>query len=133
MSTYAHIIRYNRVTGERTYIDSNSAGTTYSNLTITIYTADTANPAYVPAYQISDAGDALVVYSGGVYLKHLSDGSGTLEGFIKNGSTYYTNPSGTSFLSANGKYTTYEYNAYTLGLITASSGFNDIIRSATGL
>jgi len=131
LSSYAHIVRYNRVTGERMYIDSDSAGATYSNLHITIFSSDLSSPVYVPAYQISDAGDAIVAYSGGSYLKHLSDGSGTLEGFVKNGGTYYTNANG--FLSANGKYTTYGYNAYTLGLITASSGFNDVIRSATGL
>ena len=132
MSSYAHVVRYNRITGERKYIDSDSAGTTYSNSALTIYTADAEKPTPTPLYQISDAGDAVVSYSGGVYLKHLSDASGTLEALVKTGSTSYTNQ-GFTYLSASGKYTSYSYNAYTLDLITSNTGFKDIVRSATGL
>lgn len=122
MSSYAHMVRYNRITGERVYIDSDSAGTTYSNSTLTIFSSDLSQPLSVSYRQISDAGDAFVFYSGNGYLKHLSDGSGTLEG-----------PASGDFMSANGKYFVCTGNAYTRGLIASNTGFLDVIRSATGL
>lgn len=129
-----HLVLYNRVTGERKYIDSNSAGTTFDGNSLTLTHSATLRQQDYFKSSVSDKGDVVFSYNGQAYLKHLSDGSGTLEGLLKDpNGTYLAGPS-QAFLSADGRFATYSTSsAYALGLLTSTSTKKDVVRSATGL
>jgi hypothetical protein len=129
-----HLIRSNRITGEKGFVDTASNGTTFSVQQTT-------------ASSISDKGDMEFMYAPStstpsIYLKHLSDGSGTLENVFKgpNG-TYnlYNEDYGyPQAVSANGKYAIFSTRkAWYLGLTTdvysGSSNPMNVVRSETGL
>lgn len=130
MNSYLHLVRYDRITGERKYIDSNSSdvfstsnlsyNSTYSNVQSNIFNAS-----------ISDSGDAVFSYNGNTYLKHLSDGSGTLESLAKTTSGTYVNVANGT-ITNDGRYLFFTADPYTLGL-TPSPSSNQIIRTKTGI
>ncbi len=117
--TYAHLVEYNRITGERRYIDTNSAGA-----------FDSSHSTY--GYSIANTGDALVKYNSYMYLKHISDGSGTLESVGKAADGTYINISGSTLLSSDGRHVFFGTDPYNLGLAPAPST-SQIIRTKTGL
>ena len=117
--TYLHTVEYNRITGERKYIDTNSAGA-----------FDSSHASF--GYSVTNTGDALIKYDGYAYLKHISDGSGTLESVGKTASGSYINISGTPWLTSDGRYVFFGTDPYNLGLAPSPSS-NQIIRAKTGL
>ena len=126
MNTNFHLVRYDRLTSERIYIDSNSSGV-FSVPPVVLNT---------PSYSffnssVSDAGDVVFKYNGNMYLKHLSDGSGTLEPIAKNtsGVTVTIN---NGAISGDGRYVIYTADPYTLGLTSNPAG-TQVIRVKTGL
>lgn len=132
MDSDYHVVRYDRITGERQYVDSNSSGSFAPG--VGFYSS------------VSDKGDTLVRYStfatfgykSRVYLKHLSDGSGTLETFQKNATTGaeypYEDSSDNALLSSNGKYIVYRTKQTdSLGLTTSNGSIEQIVRTTTGL
>lgn len=82
MDTYYHLARYDRITGERSYIDSNSSNT-FSTAQLNWNTGTSEAPANQFKASISDSGDVVFSYNANTFLKHLSDGSGTLESIAK--------------------------------------------------
>ena len=134
MNTYQHLVRYDRITGERVYIDSDSSG---------IFSA--AQYIYNPVYydvqpnifnaSIADTGDVVFDYKQNnntySYLKHLSDGSGTLESIAKTSSGTYLNVSGGT-ITRDGRYVFFQTDPYNLGLAPSPSS-NQIIRTKTNL
>lgn len=134
-----HIIRYDRITGQKGFVDTASDGTTFSSQEFT-------------NSSISDKGDMVFMFSTyssyynrhtpTVNLKHLSDGSGTLENVFKTstGGTFdlYNEYLGyPQVITANGKYVVYSTRkAYYLGLLNSPYHGTDpynIVRSETGL
>ncbi len=130
MNAYLHLVRYDRLTGERVYIDSDS-----------VNVFSTSNLTYSPTYynvqsnifnaSIADTGDAIFSYNGKTYLKHLSDGSGTLESIAKTASGTYTDISNGT-LTSDGRYIFFNADPYILGLAPSPST-SQIIRTKTGL
>ena len=130
-NNYMHLVRYNRITGERQYIDSNSSGVFDTN-TIQ-YNGDAyIQPANLFNASISDSGDAVLKYNGSFYLKHLSDGSGTLEpiGKVLGGS--YVNITTRAQITADGRYIFFAADPYDLSIGSSPMG-NQIIRTKTNL
>lgn len=115
------LVRYDRFTGERIYIGSDSNNTNFIGASI---------------YTVTDQGDAVVSYGSKIYFKHLSDGSGTLEPVQHNSSGLDVDANSSAVASPDGKYVTVSSNdALSLGLSvspSASSIYN-IIRIKTGL
>lgn len=140
MNSNPHLVEYNRITGASSYIDSDSSGSFSKTASPVSYVADTGDMLLnVPWVSGSSTYNVL-------YLKHVSDGSGTLEDVEKTASgsylTYINAPSSGAYLSANGKYVVYPTReAYGLGLTSSdscngSSGsgpYCDTVRSVTGL
>lgn len=131
-TTSSQGVLYDRFTDSRKYVGSLSNGTTFSSY-------------YSDARDVSDNGDVLLLRKDGsqdpydvkLYLKHLSDGSGTLEAATHNGGglNSYLN---SYRMASNGKYIVSSVqNAYDLGLnVNAGrppSAVRDIIRIHTGL
>lgn len=126
------VVRYDRFTGEKMYITDQA------------YTGDSSN---LPPVSISDAGDVVLsastttsLYDRKVSLKHLSDGSGTLESVhhIYQGLNYEPQFTPTYLVSSNGKYVVVSSKAAEfLGLLPSSGNGSsipsDIIRIKTGL
>lgn len=142
MDSNYHLVEYNRITGASSYIDT-ANGTNFPQSSYGISDGS-----------VSDGGDIVMQwfvtsYLGSVgeaYVKHISDGSGTMENLEKDSggyvSPYWLPTDNTTYISGNGKYTVVPVNnAYTLGLTAtdqcdASSlnGTNcDVVRIATGL
>ena len=123
-----HLVRYDRISGEKIYVNSNSSG---------VFTAGfqnyTGNEPYENLYQasISDKGDVVFKYNNYMYLKHLSDGSGTLESIAKNVNGNYINVQYGS-ISGTGEYIYFYADPYSLGM-TASPGASQLIRTKTNL
>lgn len=117
--TYRHSVEYNRLTGERKYIDTNSSGA-----------FDSSHSSY--AYSVANTGDAIIKYDGNMYLKHISDNSGTLESVGKAVDGAYVSVSSTSLLTSDARYVFFTADPYDLGL-TSSPSANQIIRSKTNL
>ena len=136
LSVHARLVRYDRFTGERKYIDSASDNVTF----------DSYYDPYQEGYLLSstsDDGDVVLAFGGAssiygraVYLKHLSDGSGTLEPVQNNpaGLAYGPNLSPTFQLSPNGKYVVVSSKSGNyLGLSVLDDGVQNILRIKTGL
>lgn len=128
MSAYVHLVEYNRMTGIKSYIDSNDSGVFdnnhWTNLTgssINIFNASVAN-----------TGDVVLKYNGNYYIKHLSDGSGTLEPVAKTLSGSYINVSTWARITADGRYVFFTADPYDLGLVSSPAGIQ-IIRARTNL
>jgi len=131
MNSYLHLARYDRITGQRMYIDSNSTGV-----------ISTAQIQYNPSYtnlqdndfnaSIADTGDVVLTYNGSSYLKHLSDGSGTLESVAQTTSGVAYNGIYTSKLTTDGRYIFFTTDPYNLGL-AASPSSSKIIRVKTNI
>lgn len=126
MNADFHLVRYDRITGERMYIDSNSSGV-FSTPPVVFN---------MPSYSffvssVSDTGDVVFKYNGNMYLKHLSDGSGTLEPIAKDtsGATVSVD---NGVISADGRYITFRADPYALGLASSPAG-TQLIRVKTGL
>lgn len=141
-NTKEQLVLYNRLTGEKKYISSNSAGTVFSGRTTTSFGTSTTHGLDRFAASISDSGNVTFSWSSStttpeIYLKHISDGSGTLEPVqrLANGTYVPLLNTGSkhAYISANDKYLGYNTNAYALGLLTGSSAFSDAVRSPTGL
>jgi hypothetical protein len=134
-STSWQAIRYDRITGERIYIGSNSNNTAFSASGFS---------------SVTDKGDVVVLYPSGnvdvynqpeyVYrFKHLSDNSGTLEEIQGNGGLASDSLS-SAIVSADGSYVAASTpDAYALGLpVVYESGVDadhtyNVIRIKTGL
>jgi len=130
MDSYLHLIRYDRVTGERIYVDCNSSNifsTGHLSYNSTYYDVK-SNIFYA---SVADTGDAVFQYKGNTYLKHLSDGSGTLESIAKTTSGAYISL-GNGSITANGRYIFFEADPYSLGLAPSPSS-NKLIRTKTEL
>lgn len=133
MNSYMHLVRYDRITGTRMYVDSNSTGT----ISTGTYSYSTASPAprNILKASIADTGDVLISYKVGSnyyeYLKHLSDGSGTMEPIAKTASGGSINV-GNGTITSDGRYIFYTADPYDLGLASSSAGTR-IIRATTGL
>lgn len=131
MSANFHLVRFDRITGSRAYIDSNSTGVFGLSFT----SPPSLNAVNYFNASVSDKGDVVLSYknspTANMYLKHLSDGSGTLEPIAKNasGSAVVVN-NGT--ISGDGKYIFFMADPYSLGLST-TSGSTQLIRVKTGL
>jgi hypothetical protein len=133
MNSYAHLVRYDRFTGERIYIDSNSAGTAY----------DGFQAESIPS-TVSNDGDVLMVTAPNtsaagrtIKFKHLSDSSGTVEEI--QASPYpnvWSNTGGRSgfVISADGSYVSAaSKDGYLIGLLSNPSSVYNTIRVKTGL
>jgi hypothetical protein len=131
MNSNMHLVRYDRLTGERMYVDSDSTSAFSSGFG---WGGPPTEPSENPFNaSISDTGDVVFRYGNGgsMYLKHLSDGSGTLESVAMNVSGSYVNSSNGE-ITRDGKYVFFIMDPYTLGL-SATSGNQQIIRAKTNL
>lgn len=134
MDSYLHLARYDRLTGERIYIDSDSSNVFSTG-------AYTWNPTYLDfnsnkfSASIADSGDVVFKYKYGgqayAYIKHLSDGSGTLEPIAKTMSGSYINVSD-GVITSNGKYVFFKAEPYDLGIGSSPQGVQ-LIRAKTNL
>ena len=134
MNTYLHLVRYDRLTGERLYTDSNS-------LNIFSTAQYVYNSEYYDVQQnifnasIGDTGDIVFNYKSGTntytYMKHLSDGSGTLESIARTQSGSYVNVSNGA-ITRNGQYIFFQTDPYNLGIGSSPAG-NQIIRAKTNI
>jgi len=113
------------------YVGTDSAGVHNSN-------GNTWNVSNVHDQQanlfkasIADSGDIVFQYGTNVYLKHLSDGSGTLESVAKNtlGAAVNVN---NGVITTDGKYIFFQADPYVLGL-TSSPSSSQIIRTKSNL
>jgi len=130
MDTYMHLVRYDRITGERMYVDSNSSGV-FSTAHLAWNHVSNEAPENLFNASIADTGDVVFNYNGNMYLKHLSDGSGTLEAIAKTaGGTYVNVTSGK--MTEDGRYTFFMADPYDLGLAPSASSAQ-LIRAKTGL
>ncbi len=123
-----HLVRYDRITGERIYVNSNSSGVFTQGFQI-----NTGSEPYENAYtaSIADTGDVVFKYNNNVYLKHLSDGSGTLEPIAKTASGNYLDRQGGT-ITRDGKYIFFDADPYDLGLSDAPTQ-SRLIRTKTNL
>lgn len=134
MDSYLHLVEYNRITGERNYIDSNSAGVfdsghrSYQPINNYSY----GQPANIFNASVADTGDVVLQYDGNYYLKHISDGSGTLESVGKTAGGTYINVSKRAYLTSDGRYVFFTADPYDLGIGVSPAG-NQIIRTKTDL
>lgn len=117
--SYMHAVEYNRITGERKYIDTDSTGA-----------FDSSHTSGVSA--VANTGDALIAFGGYAYLKHISDGSDTMESIGKAANGTYINIGGSPKLTSDGRYVFFGTDPYNLGLAPSPSS-NQIIRARTGL
>lgn len=118
-SNSTHLVRYNRITGEYKYIDSNSSGQFNNNII----------PKEV---SIADTGDVVMNYSDVYYVKHLSDRSDTLESVAKDSSGNYINVSGPTLLTNDSRFILFSAEPFDLGL-TPSPVTRQIIRTKSGI
>jgi len=132
MSSYMHLVEYNRLTGTRQYIDSSSSGTFDSNHITYNSSSYASQPENLFSASVADTGDVVFKYNGNFYLKHLSDGSGTLESVAKTSSGSYVNISQSARVTGDGRYLLFIVDPYSLGL-TSSASTPQIIRTKTGL
>jgi hypothetical protein len=129
MNAYYHLVRYDRITGQRMYVDSNSAGV--FGTTAYTYSSTVNPPANMFVASVSDAGDVVLTYNGYSYLKHLSDGSGTLEPIAKTTSGSSINV-GSGTLTSDGHYIFFNADPYNLGMAPSPSS-TQLIRVKTNL
>ena len=128
LNSYLHLVIYNRITGERKYIDSNSSGVFHNNPNYAYNNFPNAN---VFTASIADSGDVVFKYNGYAYLKHLSDGSGTLESIAKKSNGTYANVDNGQ-ITRDGRYVFFKADPYDIGLSPSPSSVQ-IIRAKTGL
>lgn len=139
LSNGVHLVIYNRITESRSYIDSDSTGTVYDNNTRSFSDYATASGGVINNdifnSSVTNDGDVVLTYKSKVYLKHLSDGSGTLEKVMKTPAGAYLDeiyPNG--LISANGKYIFYSSAlGYDLGVLTTPSTIQNVIRTDTNI
>lgn len=126
--TNYHLIRYDRLTGERIYVDQNSSG-----LLSMGKDHSTMNPAQQNLFgaSIANTGDVVFNYNGSVHLKHLSDGSGTLESIAKTATGTYTDVNNGG-ITSDGRYVLFQADPYSLGIGSSPEG-TQIIRTKTNL
>lgn len=129
MDSYMHLVRYDRITGERQYINSNSSGV-FSTAHYS-YSSSVEPQGNTFAASIADTGDVVFKYNGYMYLKHLSDSSGTLESIGITASGSYINIAGGA-LTQNGRYIWMYEDPYNFGLAPSPSS-KQVIRVKTGL
>lgn len=131
LNSNMHLVRYDRITGERMYIDSNSSGVFSTGFGYSPLNEPSAN---VFNASIADSGDVVFQYGSYEYLKHLSDGSGTLESIGITTSGSYINIAGSLIaqISQNGRYIFFSADPYSLGLAPSPSS-NQLIRTKTNL
>lgn len=124
----SHLVRYNRITGQRQYVDSSSSGTLGNGMDYS-----TMNEAYFNIFNasIANTGDVVFNYNNNIHLKHLSDGSGTLESIGKTATGTYLNISNGA-ITADGRYIFFQADPYSLGIGSSPAG-NQIIRTKTNL
>lgn len=127
-SSRSHLVRYNRITGEYRYVDSNSSGALGSGMDYS-----TMNEAYFNIFNasIANTGDVVFNYNNNIHLKHLSDGSGTLESIAKTATGTYINVTNGA-ITADGRYIFFQTDPYSLGIGSSPAG-NQIIRTKTNL
>lgn len=121
MSSYMHLVEYNRLTGERQYIDSDSSGVFDGNHSTYNSSSYGSQPENLFSASIADTGDVVFKYNGNFYLKHLSDGSGTLESVAKTSSGSYVNVSQSAKITGDGRYVLFVADPYSLGLTSSTS------------
>jgi len=126
MNAKFHLVRYDRITGLRSYIDSNSSGV----FSPSVSEGPSLNANYFEA-SVADTGDVVFLYKDNKFLKHLSDGSGTLEPIAKNisGATVKVL---NGVISSDGRYIMFNADPYSLGLVSSPAG-TQLIRVKTGL
>ncbi len=129
MDSYMHLVRYDRVTGERIYVDSDSSGT-FSTAHYS-YSSSVQPQANAFTASVADTGDVVFKYNGYMYLKHLSDGSGTLESIGITTSGSYLNITGGQ-ITQDGRYVWMYGDPYNFGLASSPST-QQIIRIKTNL
>lgn len=131
MNAYLQLVRYDRITGERMYISSNSSSIFDTRQIPASGQSGPARDAF--SASIADTGDVVFQYGSysTTYLKHLSDGSGTLEPIAKNTSGVAVNMA-TGKITDDGRYIFFEANPYDLGLAPAPST-SQIFRVKTNL
>lgn len=134
MDAYLHLARYDRITGERIYIDSNSSNTFSTGM----YSWGATNYDFrsnIFNASIADTGDVVFKYkySGQTYayIKHLSDGSGTLEPVAKTMSGSYVNIDNGE-ITSDGRYIFFNTDPYNLGIGSSPVG-TQIIRARTNI
>lgn len=119
MNTNPHLVRYDRITGERIYVDSNSSGVFSTGVAVN------------SQYSVANTGDVVFSYNGYEYLKHLSDGSGTLESIGKTTSGANANVL-YGRISSDGRYIMMMVDPYTLGLAPSPSSLQ-YVRVKSGI
>lgn len=133
MDAYQHLVRFDRITGQRIYVDSNSSGVFSAGFGYNTLSSEPQENVF--GASISDSGDVVLKYGGtggSMYLKHLSDGSGTLESIGMNTSGAYVNITSFSEITKDGRYIFFSTNPTNLGLSSSASG-NQIIRVKTNI
>ncbi len=139
LSNGVHLVMYNRITESRSYIDSDSTGTVFDNNIRSFSDYATASGGIINNdvfnNSITNDGDVVLTYKDKVYLKHLSDGSGTLEKIMKTpGGTYLDETYPNGLISANGQYIFYaSAKGYELNVLTSPSAIRNVIRTDTNL
>lgn len=140
-----HIIEYDRLSDEKSYIDFNSTGQTHNSGSVNIGAQSNWQDTDPFRAVVSNDGDAIFSWGGHYSLKHISDGSNTLEGIQKTSTgtvidlSYQSYVAGNDqnrqvYLSADGRFAAYYTpSAFDLGLITGATGVAEGVRSETGL
>jgi len=129
MNTNFHLVRYDRISGEHKYIDSDSSGVFGNGWT---WNTMSEPPINIANASISDTGDVVFSYNGTAHLKHFSDESETLEPVAKKiDGTYYTGNYGAT-ITRDGRYIFLNTDPYNLGL-TSSPSTSKLIRTKTNL
>lgn len=140
MNTSPHLVRYDRFTGERKYIDTKSDNTTFNQSQLDGYRNDYTS-------SVTDKGDVILPYASlmilgsyrtTVQFKHLSDGSGTLENVEHTYAGLKYDFSYLPIISADGSYVIVSSrDGYELGVLSespdTSDGPYDLLRIKTGL
>jgi len=135
MSTYPQLVRYDRFTGERKYISSDS-----SNANFRAGPLDWSTEYYRSS--VSDNGDVVMPYTSLVILgsplptvqfKHLSDGSGTLENVQHNYAGLKYDPTYLPMISPDGRYVVVSSNNGDSVGVNVDPGIFNILRIKTGL
>lgn len=139
LNSEAHVVEYNRITGAAAYIDSNSAGV-FAKGGVPLSVADNGDAVMIVSFTQS-----IATYNP-MYLKHISDGSGTLESIQRRSTsgylTYVQNNGSGTYLSANSKAVVYNtHDSFELGVTptdtcnTSTNAYNtcDVMHAKTGL
>ena len=126
--TNLQLVRYDRITGNRTYVNTNTQG---SIVTSRPYSSIDDAPQNTFNASISDTGDVVFKDGNTFYVKHMSDNSRSLEPIAKkpNGVTANTSD---GKITSDGRYIFFKADAFELGLSQSSSGIQ-LIRVKTNI